>query len=196
MQRLGEGIEKHRSHRNYAVTVEVAREILARNNDLAPLANLPPRAVHGDLKISNVLFSATGEAIALVDLDTLAEMTIPVELGDAWRSWCNPQGEDAVAPCIDQALLAAALRGYARETRGLLTPAEIDVLPTAIETIALELSARFCLDALEETYFGWDPTRFANLGEHNLVRAKNQLALARSLGAERAAIRALVARAF
>ena len=63
------------------------------------LPSLPPQAprhVHGDLKISNLLFRTRPiRGVALVDLDTLGIGTMAFELGDAMRSWCNPHGEDA-----------------------------------------------------------------------------------------------------
>ena len=46
--------------------------------------------------------------------------------------------------------------------------------------ISLELAARFAADALNESYFGWNPERFAGRGEHNLVRARGQLSLHRA----------------
>ena len=65
-----------------------------------------------------------------------------------------------------------------------------------METIATELAARFAVDAFEDAYFGWDPSRFPSRSEHNRVRALSQLALARSVRARADALEALVARAF
>ncbi len=56
----------------------------------------------------------------------------------------------------------------------------------------MELAARFCTDALEESYFGWDASRFASAAEHNLVRARAQLSLARSIRASLPQLSALV----
>ncbi|MCA9494553.1 MAG: hypothetical protein KC621_31715, partial [Myxococcales bacterium] len=52
-----------------------------------------------------------------------------------------------------------------------------------VERICTELAARFARDALEERYFGWNP-RFGGRGEHNLLRARGQAALARSVRAQ------------
>ena len=70
----------------------------------------------------------------------------------------------------------------------VLTAAERRALPAGLETIALELSARFCADALRESYFGWDSARFGSRGEHNLVRARSQLSLAASVRRQRGAL--------
>lgn len=161
---------------------------------------LPPtvaRVAHGDLKISNVLFDAAGaRARALLDLDTLGHLTIAYELGDAWRSWCNPEGEDTTEPRFDREIFAAAARGYARAAGGLLGPDEVASLVPGVITVALELAARFCVDAFEDRYFGWDPARFPSRREHNVVRAAGQLVLARQVAAARAAAEAIVASEF
>jgi len=50
-----------------------------------------------------------------------------------------------------------------------------------VEVIALELAARFCTDALEETYFRWDQKKYPHACAHNLARTRSQLSLARSV---------------
>ena len=189
---LAEVAARGTDHRHHAVIAPVAAEILARAADLPAVAGLPKRVVHGDLKISNLLFTPAGEAVALIDLDTLAEMSVVLELGDAWRSWCNPTREDDLDARLDLELFAAAVRGYAEGAAGLLVSAEVSALPRAVELIALELSARFCADALDESYFGWDHARFPSASEHNLLRARGQLALARSAAASRSALERII----
>ncbi|RMH43982.1 MAG: hypothetical protein D6689_03675 [Deltaproteobacteria bacterium] len=176
----------------------LARDILAAAADLPVLAPAPRRLAHGDLKISNVLFAreAPPRALCLIDLDTVGRQTMAYELGDALRSWCNPHGEDVSAPEIDEELVARALRGYADAAGALLTPIERADLIAGLETVCVELAARFCVDVVEDRYFGWDPARFASRREHNEVRARGQLALAHSVRRRRAALRALVDRAF
>lgn len=145
--------------------------------------DLPLRHCHGDLKISNLRFSERGEGICLIDLDTLALQPIDVELGDAWRSWCNPAGEDSTEARFDLDLFAAAVAGY-REVRPFGAE-EKEALVDAPERIALELAARFCRDAFEDRYFGWDAKRFPTRAAHNLHRAAGQLALARAARLQR-----------
>ena len=60
---------------------------------------------------------------------------------------------------------------------------EARALVGGLGTICLELSARFLADALNESYFGFDATRFATRGDHNLVRGRGQLALFASVEA-------------
>lgn len=177
----------HRTHHLHHRIAPVADAILEAASSLAPLGGLPGRVVHGDPKISNVVFSPEGRAVCLVDLDTLARMPLPVELGDALRSWCHPRGEDEEGPFV-LSHFEAALAGWSAGIGGLPAAAERVALVPAVETIALELASRFCRDAFEESYFGWDRDRFASAAAHNLQRARAQLALARSIRARRDAL--------
>lgn len=43
-----------------------------------------------------------------------------------------------------------------------------------MRAVALELAARFMIDVVEGTYFGWDNTRYKSRRENNLVRAEAQ----------------------
>ncbi|HTJ46467.1 MAG TPA: phosphotransferase, partial [Kofleriaceae bacterium] len=160
----------------------LAFEILSTR--IPPLPELPRRHAHGDLKISNILFR-NEQAIALVDLDTLGRQTIAFELGDAMRSWCNPHPEDAGRARFALDVFAAAMRGYRDAAGHLLTKAEWPAIVLGLETVCVELAARFCADVFEDRYFGWDPARFPSRKAHNLVRAQGQLALARDVAAHR-----------
>lgn len=172
----------------------IGEAILDHARGLAPLPTTRRRIVHGDLKISNLLFDGAGRGLALLDLDTLAHGILAHELGDALRSWCNPAGESAEG-AIDPALFGAAIEGWASEARGTLDRDEIESILPGTETIALELSSRFALDAVEDRYFGWDAARYPSRIAHNLARARSQLALARSIRARRGELAPLVSRA-
>jgi Ser/Thr protein kinase RdoA (MazF antagonist) len=181
-----------------AEAVDLARRILDAGARLPPLGDLPKRVMHGDLKVSNVRFAAPTEvaALCLIDLDTLGPQSIAYELGDALRSWCNPEGEDTVETHFDLSVFAAAIGGYASGAAGLLTPAEIESILPGLETVCVELAARFCVDVFEDRYFGWNPERFASRRHHNLVRARGQHALAASVAAARPPARDAIRAAF
>jgi Ser/Thr protein kinase RdoA (MazF antagonist) len=194
---LRRALEAHAGHRRYAEVAPLGREILATAAALEPLPAVAGRVVHGDPKAANILFTRDqARAICLVDLDTLARMALPLELGDAFRSWCNPGGEDRTRASFSTELFAAGVAGYADGARDWVTAAEVAAIVPATLTIYVELAARFCADALEESYFGWNPREFPGRSEHNQVRAESQLAAARSLVAQRAAAEAAVRRAF
>lgn len=174
-KRLAERAKK--PHPRADVLVPLANAITGY--PLPKLPTLPIRIVHGDLKFSNILFRGD-EAVALVDLDTLQWGNVVVELGDACRSWCNPVGEETNEPHFRRDYYDAAIGAYVDEAGPWLSDVERAALPLGPERIALELSSRFCLDAFDETYFRWDDTRFGSASEHNEMRTRAQLFLAKS----------------
>ena len=135
---------------------------------------------------------AAGRAVCLIDLDTIGRAPIAAELGDALRSWCNPEAEDSADASFELARCRAALRAYRDAAPGLLARDEWLAVPSAAASIAAELAARFAADALNESYFGWDRTRFASASAHNRARAKAQLALALDIERQRDALHELV----
>lgn len=194
---LEEAMDVHADHRDFDRIAPVAESVFEAARGLSPLPVTPLRVVHGDPKINNVVFNETADrALCLVDLDTLGRMGLPLELGDALRSWCNPAGEDQSAPVFSREMFAAALAGYGRPTRGWITAQEVGAVVVATATIQVELAARFCADALNERYFGWDRQRFSSRSEHNRVRASGQLALYRSLVLQRRDLESEVTAAF
>ena len=194
---LAAALVAHAEHREFAAVESTAREILELRAQLPSLPATPDRNVHGDPKISNIVFDAAGpRAVCLIDLDTLARMPVALELGDALRSWCNTSDEDAADARFDTALFAAAIEGYAATSRAFIHEAEWRGFATATLRIAVELAARFCADALEESYFGWDAERYASASAHNLARARGQIALARDIARQRAALETELERTF
>jgi len=167
---------EHPLHRDVAA---LAQEILEAARRTAPWPERPRRIVHGDLKLSNVLFDVrdADRAVALIDLDTLSWLPRWMDLADGLRSWCNPRGEDREDAVFAPDLHRAAAEGYLEAMD--LDAAERAALVHGMEWICLELAARFATDALRECYFAWDPERFASRGEHGLVRARGQWALYR-----------------
>ena len=172
----------HRGHRLRPGVERLAEALEAGVADLPALEAGPERVAHGDPKLNNVLFEAESgpgaeRAVAMIDLDTVGPMALGLELGDAWRSWCNPRGEDEAAARFDLAVFEASLRGWADVEPFELAAAERRALVHGVEWITLELAARFAADALAESYFGWDWERYPAAGEHNLVRARGQWSL-------------------
>lgn len=190
MSHLAAGLVTQYGHRLFDQVEPLACDVLAAWADWQGELGLPERVCHGDLKVSNLRFGPGGEATCLVDLDTLGRMPIDAEMGDAWRSWCNRSGEDADEVRFDLALFEASAGAYLAASD--LTPEERDALPGGIERICLELAARFAVDALEESYFGWDPAVAPTRGDHNLLRGRGQLRLAQSVRAQRAAMEAIL----
>jgi len=155
--------------------------------------DLPLRICHGDLKISNIRFAEDEKtAVCLVDFDTFSHQTIAVEMGDAWRSWCNPAGEsDLEGIRFDLGIFEASAESWLSHGPNL-EPIERENLVLGIERICLELSARFCADAIRKSYFKEDSNRFPTPGTHNLYRAMGQFRLAQSVQQNRSKAEALV----
>jgi Ser/Thr protein kinase RdoA (MazF antagonist) len=176
--------------------VALGLEILDAARALPDMPAVPRRHCHGDLKISNVLFApAPLRGVCLVDLDTVGLSTMAFELGDAMRSWCNPHGEDAGRVGFDLAIFAAAIRGFRDAADPVITADEKRAIVVGLETVCLELAARFAVDVFRDEYFGWDPARFPSRRAHNLVRARGQLELGWAVRAARAEALDLVQRA-
>lgn len=180
LARLCAALDEHRDHRLFGEIRPLAAEILTAADGLPFPQGFPLRVVHGDPKISNFVFADESSARAMIDLDTFSRMPLPLELGDALRSWCSPRGEESPEP-VDIDHFRAAVEGYAAAVGNLPTLPEREAIPGATALIAVELAARFCTDALEERYFSWDSSRFPSATEHNMVRARAQLALALSV---------------
>lgn len=158
--------------------IALGREILAAADGLPALPATARRHVHGDLKISNVIFrQGPLVGVSLVDLDTVGRGSMAFELGDAMRSWCNPNGEDETEVRFELPIFAAAMHGFLDEADRILSRDERASIIVGLETVCIELAARFAVDVFDDSYFGWDSARFASRRAHNLVRARGQLAL-------------------
>ena len=198
LARLDEAVATHAGHRLAAEVRPVAKAIRDGAAALPPLPALPPRVCHGDLKFNNILFAGAqppddARAVALIDLDTVGPLALAYELGDAWRSWCNRAGEDDVNAALDLEIMGASLDGYRAGLGRALGADERRALVLGVEWVSLELAARFAADALAESYFGWNATRFPGRGEHNLVRARGQWSLHQALVATRSTRAAMLA---
>ena len=141
---------------------------------------VPERITHNDAKFSNVLLdSRTNRAICVIDLDTCMPGLSLHDFGDLMRSMCSDRPEDEPDTSLIVArreMYDALADGFLAEVGSVLTEAERGLLPYGGVTMTLEVGVRFLTDHLEgDHYF-----RIARPG-HNLVRARSQLALARSM---------------
>jgi Ser/Thr protein kinase RdoA (MazF antagonist) len=161
---------------------EVA-EVLQNESLFKKIASLdlPLRAAHHDTKINNVLFdSQTGQAVCVIDLDTVMPGTVLSDFGDMMRTFTNAAGEDE--PDLSKVgmrlpIFHALREGFLSQTGSLLAPAELANLTEGGRWLTLMQAMRFLGDYLEgDVYY---KTKYP---AHNLVRARNQLALFRSMG--------------
>ena len=169
-RRIAEAVSFIEDRRN---GIDVLEQACARGE-------LKRRPIHGDPKINNVMIDdASGQAVGLIDLDTVKPGLIHYDIGDCLRSCCNRLGEETLDTknvSFDLNLCRAILEGYLSIGRSFLTPADFRYLPDCIRLIPLELGIRFLTDHLSgDRYFR--TTR----PQHNLDRAEVQLALTRSI---------------
>ena len=177
-----------RSHRLLSKVEPLYSRVSKRFSELEDLSKLPKRHAHGDLKVTNIRFDGQDETrvAGILDLDTFAKMPLVFEMGDAFRSWCNTGTEDDEGATFDAAVFSHGARGWWSILKEVeADPTEIQDLVSGIEWITLELTTRFLRDALEESYFGWDDSQFKRSGEHQLQRARGQLALAESIAEQK-----------
>lgn len=146
----------------------------------ATLKILPLRVTHNDTKINNVLFDEKSrEALVVIDLDTVMPGLVGHDFGDAIRFAANFVEEDC--PQADKAgvnlnIYWAFAEGFIKETAATLTEAEVNTLGISCFALACELATRFLDDyILGDKYFK------INYPEHNLVRTRCQIALAKDM---------------
>jgi aminoglycoside phosphotransferase (APT) family kinase protein len=156
----------------------LAREpMVDRLNDLRAAGTIPERVTHGDTKINNVLLDdASGEALCVIDLDTVMPGVAVYDFGDLARTAATRAAEDERdlrRVRVDRELFAAIAGGWLRGAGALLWPAERAELVFAARLLPLVIGARFLADHLAgDRYFRCDRPG------HNLDRARAQLALA------------------
>ena len=152
---------------------------------------LQRRPIHGDPKINNVMIDdSTGQAVGLIDLDTVKPGLVHYDIGDCLRSCCNPAGEeitDLRQVRFDLGLCEAILEGYLSVAQAFLSPTDVAYLPACIRLLPFELGLRFLTDHLDgDRYF-----KVERRGQ-NLDRALVQFTLMRSIEDQFEAIKALV----
>lgn len=157
---------------------------------------LPTRVTHNDTKINNVMIDKdTGEAICVIDLDTVAPDSMLVDFGDAIRSGCNKAGEEPENiedAKLDIDLFEGYVKGYLSETANCLTKGEIENLHKAPRILTMELAMRFITDYLNgDEYFQLKPGQPLDF---NLKRGLVQLNLAKDMAEKEKEMAEIVAR--
>ncbi len=143
-------------------------------------AGLPERITHNDTKFNNVLLDdTTGEAVCVVDLDTVMPGLALYDFGDMVRTTTSPADEDErdlSKVTMQFPLFEALVRGYIESAGGFLTAAEREYIAFSGKLITLEIGIRFLADHLAgDTYFK------VHREGHNLDRCRTQFKLVESI---------------
>lgn len=148
--------------------------------DLQMKGELPLRVTHNDTKINNVLFHPeNGSALVVIDLDTVMPGLMGHDFGDAIRFAANYVEEDC-PDCekagLDIDVFRAFAEGFLSKTANTMTEKEVETLALSCFVLATELATRFLADYLDgDLYF------HTAYPEHNLVRTRCQIALAKDM---------------
>jgi hypothetical protein len=149
-------------------------------SDVIIAEEFPVRVVHNDTKLNNVLLhKSTGQGMCVVDLDTVMPGCVLHDFGDLVRTAASSAREDEPDLKKIRFLMnrfESILEGYLEGTGGMLEKKELDGLAIAPLVITFELGIRFLTDYLEgDSYFK------ISFPDHNLVRARAQIALLSSM---------------
>jgi Ser/Thr protein kinase RdoA (MazF antagonist) len=178
---LHEAVKKDAAGRLNTVRDEVAFA-LQREHEAGAMVRmlkegrLPLRVTHNDTKLNNVMLDeTTGQALCVIDLDTVMPGLAGNDFGDSIRFGASTALEDEkdlnkVSLSLDY--YQAYARGFLSACGQSLTRAEIDTLPMGAKLMTLECGVRFLTDYLSgDTYFR------IHRPEHNLDRCRTQFKL-------------------
>ena len=162
-----------------------------RLTDLFEKGELPLRVTHNDTKINNVLFDEkTHEALVVIDLDTVMPGLVGHDFGDAIRFAANFVEEDCDYPekaGVNLNIFWAFAEGFLKKTAASLTKTEVDTLALSCFALTCELATRFLAD-----YIVGDKYFKVKKPQHNLVRTRCQIALAKDMLNKMDAMNAIV----
>ena len=162
---------------DYLLSVE---DEACKLTDMLQNGELPLRVTHNDTKINNVLFDKfSNKPLVVVDLDTVMPGAVGFDFGDAIRFAANFVEEDCAEPekaGINLNIFRAFAEGFLSMTAKTLTKAEIDTLAHSSFVMTTEVAVRFLADYIDgNKYFK------VYYPEHNLVRTRCQIALAKDM---------------
>lgn len=148
--------------------------------DLYYAGKLPLRVTHNDTKINNVLFDKVDKsALVVIDLDTVMPGFVGNDFGDAIRFAANFVEEDSPEyekAGVNMDVFRTFTDGFLKCTAKTLEPDEIETLALSCFALTTELAVRFLDD-----YILGSPYFKTNYPEHNLVRTRCQIALAKDM---------------
>ena len=170
---------------NHEPVVDVLLDAHARGE-------IPERITHNDTKFNNVMLDTeSGEAMCVVDLDTVMPGLALYDFGDMVRTTTSPTLEDErdlSKVQMQMPMFEALAAGYWSTAGSFLNAAEKRLLPFAGKLITFNIGIRFLTDYLRgDQYF-----RVHRPG-HNLDRSRTQFRLIESIENQEEAMNAFVA---
>ncbi len=177
----------HADHFNRAQSVKSEITFALRHEAMADILlealarkKIPERITHNDTKFNNVMLDEqTGEAMCVVDLDTVMPGCALYDFGDMVRTTTSPTLEDErdlSKVHIQMPMFKNLAEGYLAAAGEFLTKNEKSFVAFSGKLIAFTIGLRFLTDYLAgDTYF-----RIHRPG-HNLDRCRTQFKLVESI---------------
>jgi hypothetical protein len=142
--------------------------------------DLKLKVTHNDTKCNNVLFDKDAKKfLCVIDLDTVMPGLLGFDFGDAIRFIANTSQEDEIDLSkveVDEEKFKAFASGFLNEIGDRISENERKTLVLGSITMTAECGLRFLTDYIDgDKYFK------TSYPEHNLVRARCQLKLAKSM---------------
>lgn len=182
MKNFFDACERDEAGRRHLIEKEI--EILKENEEIWGRLEksreegiLPLRVTHNDTKYNNILIDKdSGEAVCVIDLDTVTPGLPAYDFGDAIRFSANYAAEDEADYSkvgLNLELYEAFASGFIPVVKDFCSEEELESFAIGAVTMAFELSSRFLADYLDgDKYF-----KTAH-PDHNLERGRSQLTLA------------------
>lgn len=146
---------------------------------------------HNDTKLNNILFDdATGEAICIIDLDTVMPGTVLFDTGDLIRTATNTACEDEQDVSkvrFNIELFKSLIDGYLSTAGGFLTVYEKSLIAESGRALTQIMAVRFLTD-----YLNGDIYYKTSRAAHNRDRARTQIALIKSMDTQWAGIQSFL----
>ena len=193
---LDEAVASDKAGRFSSITDEV--DFLQKNRDRGMILSdglahgtLKSGITHNDTKLNNILFDdATGEAVCMIDLDTVMPGTVLFDTGDLIRTATNTGAEDErdlSKVGFNADLFRALIGGYMSEASDFLTDYEKSLIAESGRVFAQIMAVRFLTD-----YLNGDVYYKIERPSHNLDRTRTQLTLMKSMDAQKTDIESIM----
>jgi hypothetical protein len=193
---LQQAIQK--DHYNRAIQAQAEIDFALKHEPIVDVilnamakGKIPERITHNDTKFNNVMLDVlTGQAMCIVDLDTVMPGCALYDFGDMVRTTTSPTLEDEQdlkKVKMQMPMFKKLAQGYLSTAGSFLVQAEKDLIAFSGKLISFEIGIRFLTDFLSgDTYF-----RTHRPG-HNLDRCRTQFKLVESIERQEAAMQKFV----
>ena len=180
IKKLKDTLSEVGNHERYNMIKGPAEFVMKEFENINDVAEgLPLRVVHGDPKVRNFIFDESEkEALCLIDLDTVSNDHVIIDIGDALRSWCMVYEDNRAV--IDKYIFKSFMEGYFLNA-GFLTNKEISAIIDGVKIVTLDLCSRYLTDAFKEEYFKLDFSKYDSLYEQNISKASDLVSFYRDI---------------